>query len=211
MAIAATDVSARGRPKSKTKQRQILEAAVELFLDKGFDGASMDEIAVRAGVSKQTVYSHFNNKEELFSSCIEQKCVSYELSREFFDHELPVRDMLERIAHKFSSMLLAPEVVRMKRILCATAEQSPQLSDLFFEAGPRNMVAVLSNYLDSKAADGELEVENPETAARQLLYMLHGEGHNCALMNTTDRPPEEAVYAYVDDCVDLFMRAYGPR
>ena len=74
------DVSApvrAGRPKSEAKAEAILHAASELFLSQGFQGTSMDAVAKRAGVSKQTVYSHFANKEELFKACIGAKVAGY--------------------------------------------------------------------------------------------------------------------------------------
>ena len=66
-----------GRPKSEAKAEAILGAAAELFLAQGFQGTSMDAVAKRAGVSKQTVYSHFANKEELFKACIGAKVAGY--------------------------------------------------------------------------------------------------------------------------------------
>lgn len=64
------DRPSRGRPRDAEKNNAIVEAASLLFLEQGFDGTSMDEVAKRAGVSKQTVYSHFSGKEQLFSHVI---------------------------------------------------------------------------------------------------------------------------------------------
>ena len=66
--------AAPGRPKDLEKRAAILEAGKRLFPRHGFDGTSMDAIAAEAGVSKLTVYSHFNDKETLFKSVIEAKC-----------------------------------------------------------------------------------------------------------------------------------------
>lgn len=209
MPTATAPSITRGRPKSVEKRRKIREAAVKLFLDKGFDGASMDEIAEQAGVSKQTVYSHFNNKEELFSACICEKCVSYELSSEFVDLTTPVDEMLREIGHKFSRMLLSDDAVRVKRLLCASAEQSPQLSEIFYRAGPVHMIDMLTHYLASQASAGKLSIDDPRAAACQLLYMIHGEAHFCRMLNVASGPDLESVPRYVDSCVDMFLRAYG--
>lgn len=199
---------ARGRPKSIEKRRKIREAAIKLFLDRGFDGASMDEIAERAGVSKQTVYSHFNNKEDLFSACICEKCVSYELSNEFVDLTTPVDEMLRQIGHKFSRLLLSDDAVRVKRLLCASAEQSPQLSEIFYRAGPVHMIGMLTQYLAAQTERGELCIDEPRAAACQLLYMIHGEAHFCRMLNVSSGPDLNTVPRYVDSCVDMFLRAY---
>ena len=179
-----------------------------LFLEKGFDGTSMDEIAERAGVSKQTVYSHFRSKEDLFSYCIAEKCVSYELSPEFLDLQRPVDEMLRVVGRKFTNLLHSDDAIHMKRLLCASAEQSPTLSRLYYEAGPRHMINLLTDYLRRQAGLGRLRLDNPRTAACQLLHMFLGETHLRRLLNleqTVDRP---AVEAYVDSCVDMFLRAY---
>ncbi|MCC6595535.1 MAG: helix-turn-helix transcriptional regulator, partial [Rhodanobacteraceae bacterium] len=75
---AATPPSTRscgpGRPKDLEKRAAILAAAKRLFLDHGFEGTSMDSIAAEAGVSKLTVYSHFRDKETLFTAAIRERC-----------------------------------------------------------------------------------------------------------------------------------------
>ncbi|MDP5041225.1 MAG: TetR/AcrR family transcriptional regulator, partial [Paraglaciecola sp.] len=72
-------VGKAGRPKSVQKRKQILVAAGELFLEQGFSGCSMDMVAKHSAVSKQTVYSHFSNKEALFTAVINAKCKYYQL------------------------------------------------------------------------------------------------------------------------------------
>ncbi len=200
----------KGRSKSATKRQQIHEAAVALFLDKGFDNTSMDEVADQAGVSKQTVYSHFKSKEELFSACVKEKCASYQLTESFFEADRNVEEMLTEIALRFSDMLLSYEAVRVKRILCASCEQQPELSELFYHAGPQNMLDLMTDYLTQLAEDGALNIDNPSFAARQFLYMVQGEKHMRTLLNVAGGPSEREHNDYVRDCVRTFMRAFGP-
>ena len=207
---APANAAVRGRPKSSKKRKQIFKAAVDLFLENGFDGTSMDEVAVRAGVSKQTVYSHFKSKEDLFTHCICEKCVSYELSEEFLDMDVPVVEMLRNIGHKFSNLLLSEEAIRIKRLLCFSAEQSPQLGEMFYQAGPKHMIDLLTVYLQKQSELGRLSIPDFRTAACQFLYMIHGEAHFCELMNVSSRPDAKSIERYVDDCVDMFLRAHRP-
>ena len=202
---------ARGRPKSEEKKQQIFHAAVHLFLENGFDGTSMDQVAELAGVSKQTVYSHFSSKEELFSYCISHKCEGHGLGSESMDPAAPVEQTLRQTAHRFSELLLSDEAVRVKRICCANAENQPELSKLFFEAGPHRMMGMLTAYLADQASRGRLAIDDPPTAARQLLFMIHGEPQLRALMNVPGPGPSKAdTERYVDACVDLFLNAYRP-
>jgi AcrR family transcriptional regulator len=201
----------KGRPKSEEKKHQIFHAAVHLFLSKGFDGTSMDEVAELAGVSKQTVYSHFQNKEELFSLCVSYRCDCFELSAEFVDPDESCETMLRRTAHKFSDLLLSAEAIGVKRILCANAETQPELSGIFFDAGPKAMMDMLTDYLTGQVKLGRLNIDDPATAARQFLFMIHGEQQLRSLLNVPGKPwTKDKIHRYVDNCVDVFLRAYGP-
>lgn len=198
----------RGRPKSLEKKQRIFEVAVELFLKNGFDNTSMDQIAEQAGVSKQTVYSHFRNKEDLFSACVCEKCVAYELTPEFLDRDQPCDQVLHKLGHRFNQLLMSPEAIGVKRILCATAEQQPRLSEVFFDAGPRNMIALLSDYLKEQNRKGKLKVDNPRVAACQFLYMIQGEANMRLLLNVPGKIDRKMVDEYVDSCVGVFLRAH---
>ncbi len=196
----------RGRPKSEAKYRQILDAAVRLFMDNGYGGTSVDEIALKAGVSKQTVYSHFGSKDELFRQCVTCKMDSYELAEEFFDRQAPVDQMLRAIAHHFSAMLLSPEAINVKRTVIA--ESDTQLGTLFYEAGPRRLKQMLADYLEDLDREGALKIADSYTAACQFLYMLHGDEQMRRLMAMPPSDDTSPTERYVESCVDMFLRAY---
>ena len=199
----------RGRPKSLEKKKRIFEVAIELFLANGFNNTSMDQIAEQAGVSKQTVYSHFRNKEELFSACVCEKCIAYELSSEFLDPNQPCSETLHKLGHRFNQLLLSPEAIGIKRALCATAEQQPELSEMFFEAGPNSMITLLAKYLQQQTDQGQLKVDDCWAAACQFLYMIHGEAQMRLLLNVPGKIDLKKVDYYVDSCVAVFLRAYA--
>ncbi|AIL08763.1 TetR/AcrR family transcriptional regulator [Stenotrophomonas maltophilia] len=73
----AAKAAGPGRPKDLGKRAAILEAAKVLFIEQGYTGVSMDAIAAQAGVSKLTVYSHFGDKETLFSEAVQSKCIAF--------------------------------------------------------------------------------------------------------------------------------------
>ena len=100
---------APGRPKDLSKGAAILEAAKRLFLEQGYEGVSMDQIAADAGVSKLTVYSHFGDKEALFGEAVKAYCEQQLPSALFTDCAgLPVRDCLLEIGHAFVAMVMSP-------------------------------------------------------------------------------------------------------
>jgi TetR/AcrR family transcriptional repressor of mexJK operon len=88
-ATAAAKAAAPGRPKDQGKGTAILDAAKRLFTMHGFDGASMDQIAAEAGVSKLTVYSHYGDKETLFAAAVKSYC-EQQLPDKLFEERLDV-------------------------------------------------------------------------------------------------------------------------
>ncbi len=198
----------KGRSRSREKHQQIFQAAARLFADQGYEGTSMDQIAEAAGVSKQTVYSHFGDKEGLFVASIRQKCILNSLDTQLFNSQLPIRDTLLKLSHHFSELLLSDEAVRMYRLCVTGAEQYPQVSRMYFQAGPQNLVDMLTDYLQTKADKGELAVENAAHAAWQFLLMLKGDAYYRAVLGLEPEQAQQQLAGYLHSCVDMFLRAY---
>ena len=132
-----------GRPKSEAKAEAILSAAAELFLAQGFQGTSMDAVAQRAGVSKQTVYSHFANKEELFKACISAKVAGYGFDEAARVEDDDLRTALLTIARRFVELMFDPDVVAMHRVVMGEAASQPRIASLFFDSGPKQTKAAV--------------------------------------------------------------------
>ncbi|GGW78684.1 TetR/AcrR family transcriptional regulator [Alteromonas halophila] len=128
-----------GRPKSEEKRQQILKAASDEFLAQGFANTSMDKIAKSSGVSKQTVYSHFDSKDTLFQAAILQKCQSYELDpTQLSGHdqcELPMAQCLTIIGRQFMRLIQDPDVIAMYRTVISEAKNNRRIAELFYQAG----------------------------------------------------------------------------
>ena len=127
-----------GRPKDLAKRQAILDAAKDLFVRNGYASTSMDAVAAEAGVSKLTVYSHFNDKETLFSAAVVARCEE-QLPELFVDvaPNAPVEKVLLGIARGFQTLINSPESLELHRLLTALGTQDTQLPQGFFEAGPQ--------------------------------------------------------------------------
>ncbi|HEY1141363.1 MAG TPA: TetR/AcrR family transcriptional regulator, partial [Lysobacter sp.] len=147
-----------GRPKDMGKRAAILEAAKRMFTQHGFDGASMDQIAAEAGVSKLTVYSHFGDKDALFLAAVESHC-DLSLPSSLFEPspDTPLRDRLLAIATAFYSMVTAPEAIAGHRMLCSPQMSNSGLPKLFWEAGPMRVQSDFAALLERRINAGELE------------------------------------------------------
>lgn len=197
-----------GRPKDLGKRAAILEAAKRMFTQHGFDGASMDQIAAEAGVSKLTVYSHFGDKETLFVAAVESHC-DLSLPSSLFEPAptLPLDQRLMEIARAFYTMITAPEAVAGHRMLCSPQMAHSGLPKLFWEAGPMRVQGDFAALLERRIAAGELEIPDVPRAAGQFFALLKGEPHACLVFGGP-MPPAEEIDAHLAAAVDLFLRAY---
>ena len=200
-----------GRPKDLAKRQAILDAAKILFLSHGYANTSMDAVAAEAGVSKLTVYSHFNDKETLFSAAVVAKCEE-QLPPLFF--ELPqgiaVENVLLNIARGFHHLINSDESVNLHRLIMALGSQDPKLSLIFFEAGPQRMVQGMERLLTQIHDTGVLSIDQPRNAAEHFFCLIKGAGNFRLLYGCGEPLSEEASESHVREVVALFMRAYRP-
>ncbi|GAB6408228.1 TetR/AcrR family transcriptional regulator [Pseudomonas sp. MHK4] len=201
-----------GRPKDLAKRQAILDAAKTLFLTKGYANTSMDAVAAQAGVSKLTVYSHFNDKETLFSAAVVAKCEE-QLPSLFF--ELPegvaVQTVLLNIARGFHQLINSDESVNLHRLIMALGSQDPKLSLIFFEAGPQRMLHGMERLLARIDEIGVLSIDKPRNAAEHFFCLLKGAANFRLLYGCGEPLTGDAAESHVQEVVGLFMRAYRPE
>ena len=200
-----------GRPKDLEKRAAILDAAKALFPARGYDGTSMDAIAQAAGVSKLTVYSHFQDKDTLFVEAVKAKCEDL-LPPDLFvaRFEGPIRGQLVRIAHAFFRLITSDEAVSIHRIMSRQLPEDSHLPLMFWEAGPKRTQETFAAFLRAEDAAGELRVPDCTLAASQFFCLLKGEYHARLLCGCPGRFTPAEVDHHVEATVDLFLRAYGP-
>ncbi|MCF7223257.1 TetR/AcrR family transcriptional regulator [Marilutibacter chinensis] len=200
-----------GRPKDLAKRAAILEAAKRTFTQQGFDGTSMDQVAAEASVSKLTVYSHFGDKEGLFSAVVEAHC-EQQMPTSLFESrpEVPLRERLQEIARAFYAMISSPEAVAGHRMMCSPQMAESPMVQLFWESGPMRVQGDFACLLERRIAAGELEISDVERAASQFFTLLKGE-HHARLVFGCAGPPLGTVEEHLDASVDMFLAAYAPR
>ncbi|MGH8352349.1 MAG: TetR/AcrR family transcriptional regulator [Pseudomonas sp.] len=203
--------SGPGRPKDLAKRQAILEAAKTLFLRNGYDGSSMDAIAAEAGVSKLTVYSHFTDKETLFSAAVQAKCEE-QLPELLFEltEGAPIEAVLLNIGRGFHTLINSRESVELHRVMVTQATQNPKLSQLFFDAGPQRVLNEMERLLSQADQAGKLRVANPQSAADHFFSMIKGSANFRLLIGCCGPQTGEVAERHVRDVVELFVRAYRP-
>ena len=201
-----------GRPKDLEKRAAILSVAKRLFTTQGFDGTSMDAIAAAAGVSKLTVYSHFQDKERLFTAAVESVCAE-QMPAEIFRADLkgPIRKQLITIARAFFSLITSEEAVAVHRTIVANARQSPKLAELFWEAGPKRTQLAFESFLREEVNGGKLDIPDLHRASTQFFCLLKGELHARMEFGCCGQVTDQEIDDHVEATVDFFLRAYTPR
>lgn len=191
------------------KRRQILEGARQVFLDRGFDGASMMDIAKAAGVSKGTLYVYFKDKDDLFDGMVRGECVM-QLDGVFdFDHDdHDVEAVLLRRGKAFVKALGNPKRLSSWRTVIAVAERMPEVGRKLYESGPARGVASLAAYLKAQTEAGILTVDDYEVAASQFIETCHATMLKPMLFNFGPPPTDERIDHVVRIAVRTFMAAY---
>ncbi len=209
--VVPARTNAPGRPKDLEKRAAILDAAKALFPARGYDGVSMDAIAQAAGVSKLTVYSHYQDKDTLFVEAVKAKCEDLLPSDLFVARfEGPIRGQLVRIAHAFFRLITSDEAISIHRIMSRQLPEDSHLPRMFWEAGPKRTQEALASFLEAEDAAGEMRIPDCTLAASQFFCLLKGEYHARLLCGCPERLTADEINAHVLATVDLFLRAYGP-
>lgn len=198
------------KKRSDMKRQAILEAAYELFREKGFEKTSVAEINARAGGSKATIYSYFRSKDEIFVECMFALAERY-LEGTLGDLQHPSDDFLadlQAFGESFLRLVCSPEMVSLRRLMIAEAERAG-IGRLFYEklACIRAQVAL---FIEKVMAEGRLRAGDADLAAGQIRALLEAELVEPLLLLGSDaRPDDKAIASAAGRAVDTFMRAYA--
>ena len=194
------------------KRRQIVQGAREVFLSKGFDAASMMDIAKAAGVSKGTLYVYFKDKDELFAAIVQGECAMQEKGVFDFDHaDRDVEKVLLRHGKAFVRAIADPGRLSSLRTVIAVAERMPDLGRKVYESGPAVGIAKLADYLRAQVKAGVLAIEDCEVAAAQFIETCQATILKPMLFNFAPAPEPERVEHVVGMAVRAFLAAYRIR
>lgn len=196
--------------KDRAKCRQIMEGARTVFLERGFDAASMGEIARHAGVSKGTLYVYFESKEELFEAIFEEESRAQAEQVFALDHgNRDVRAVLTRLGCDYVRFLCDPARLSSHRTVLAIAERMPDLGRRFYAAGPATGVARVSRYLRAQVDAGVLRIDDCELAAAQFLDTCPSTMFKPMIFSSAPPPTDERIFEVVAAAVRVFLAGYA--
>ena len=194
-----------------SKRRQILDGARKVFMDLGFDGASMNEIARAAGVSKGTLYVYFADKSRLFEAIVEDEALEKGKTAYNLDPGRDVETTLREFGRTYIGAMCRPGGGSSIRTVMAIAERMPDVGRQFYENVLAKTINRLADYLQAHVRPGDLAIEDCQLAAAQFMQMCQATLFLPFVFQAEPAPSAERIARVVDSATRVFLATYRPR
>jgi AcrR family transcriptional regulator len=163
------------RKRTAIKREKIVRSAAKLFLERGYDSVSINEIIAVVGGSKETIYSNFGNKAQLFEAVVERLCADVTIRID----TRPIGSLEEqatRIAHSFVSTVLTPQIISFHRLVTSIGREFPAAGRLFYQTGPETVYRIFAEWIAQHQKHGNIRADqDPRRLAILFHDMLIGE------------------------------------
>lgn len=201
-------------PRITRSRALIMAAAAQVFLEQGYPGTSVDDIAAAAGVSKRTVYNVFVDKEQLFRAIIGDAIATAErFSAGLATTTAEATDAaaaLTTLARELAASVLGGRVVPLRRLLIGEARRFPEFALEYYERAPGRVMAAVAVALRSFADRGLLRIDDAELAAEHFAFLAIGASLDRALFESgTDAAGADAAIERAERGAAAFLRAYA--
>jgi TetR/AcrR family transcriptional regulator, mexJK operon transcriptional repressor len=204
---------ARGPGRLETaeqRQDRIVRLAAPLFLKKGYDNVSIDEIIGVVGGSKATIYAWFGGKEGLFEAVVRRECQDVVLAINT-DAAGGMEEQLTEIGRSFLAMVLSPPILEFHRLMVSIGRTFPEIGRLFYQTGPDSAYSIVAAWIAKQQKDGRVIDENPYRLAVLFLDMLIGEHQLSWLTGMPRAARRDKIDETVRIAVRVFLRGCTPQ
>lgn len=203
-------------PRVLRSRAAALEAARTLFLQRGYAGTTMDEIAERAGLTKRTLYNNYADKETLFTEIVNDTLHFAEsfvdTLREEFASPVPASQIstrLHALGQRLALAILRPETIALRRLLIGESREFPALAREYFDRAPGQVMRALARGFRQLSAAGVLRTTDHQRAAEQFAYLVAGASLDRAIL-TGEMPSTSQLTATARAGVDTFLARFAP-
>ena len=200
-------ITRSGRPKDSAKHQAIITAARSLFASQPFDLVTMEAVAVQAGVSKMTVYSHFHDKETLFETIVAATADQMIAALSAPQQDDALRERLIAVGIGFLNVILG-EICKMAHTLPGALRADRKLAERFYAAGPGRVRGALAAMIAAAAQRGELAVDDAERAADDLVSLWEGGMPARIAFGLAELTTPEEIRRRARRGTEVFLRAY---
>lgn len=189
---------------------QVLAGARDVFMAHGFEGASVDDIARAAGVSKATLYSYFPDKRLLFMEVASTECGRQaDTALQTIDQSSPPEIVLRAVAESFLGFVLSDFGQAIFRICVAETDRFPDLGRKFYESGPMVMRREMLEYLRAASDRGEVNIEDFDLAAEQFAELCKADVWARCIFNVTKNFSKEEIDHVISNAITTWLARYG--
>ncbi|WP_299147186.1 TetR/AcrR family transcriptional regulator [uncultured Tateyamaria sp.] len=201
----ATLIVRKGR-----KFDQVLEGARVVFMADGFEGASVDDIAKEAGVSKATLYSYFPDKRLLFMEVANTECARQsQAAIDNIDMSAPPREVLSQAGRHFLRFITSQFGQQVFRICVAESDRFPEIGRAFYKSGPERMRGEMAAYFAESVTRGELRIDDLTLAADQFGELCKADLWPRLMFGVINTVSEADIDRVVDGAVETFLARYA--
>lgn len=194
-----------------SKRRQILDGARKVFMDLGFDGASMGEIARAAAVSKGTLYVYFADKSALFEAILEEEALQHGQIVFNFDPKGEAETTLKEFGQAYIHLLCRPGGGSAIRTVMAIAERMPDVGRRYYARVLDKSVKRLSGYLQARVASGDLAIDDCDLAAAQFMELCKASLFLPFVFQAAPAPSAQRMAEVIDSATRMFLAAYRAK
>lgn len=197
----------RGGRLTETRKQDIVRRAARLFLERGYEQVSIDDIVAEIGGSKRTLYARFGGKAGLFGTVIESYCAAVDRDLEAgVSASQPLEEQLVRIGTNFLGTILDPKILELHRLMVSMGKKFPSVAQMFFRLGPSSAYSIAANWIRRQQKNGAIIPGDPDQLAALFLDMLTGHFQLALLTSTAAAISDEAIERAVRLGANVFLR-----
>jgi len=188
----------------KERRQLILEAALETFSERGYEGSTIKKIADRAGVNQALIYQHFKNKEDLYKSIL-NKAPSQFLPRKEVDKMMEGKsdkEVLNRFVHRYLKLMRSNE--KLVKFINLGQWENPQVFEFQYFQEDKSPIKILADYLSKRIQEGKFRKKNPRLSARILIGLIHWYGLRCLIAKSRGWKTYQEQEV-LDSIVDIYL------
>ncbi|MCU4676886.1 TetR/AcrR family transcriptional regulator [Catenovulum sp. 2E275] len=195
---------------SDKKRLDILSAAQDLFYSQGVEHTSMDQIAKQANASKRTVYNHFSTKEVLFEAILNRMFLQLDsIDKMDYNPALPIKNQLLQIAQQEAQLLSSDSFLRIAKVAFMQMLQQPELAKQLSN-NKIGCLTFLESFLEQAVNAKALNINDPEFAAKQLIFQLKSFIFYPRLYGF-EIPTAEQEKTIIEETIELFLARYKAK
>lgn len=201
-----------GRPKDLEKRAKILQAAKSIFLKMGYHATNMNQIAKEAGVTKLTVYNHFQDKGNLFICAIEESCEESIRTKQFeLTADSDFKQALQLMCQRALSIIYLPEALKLDCLLFELAAEQSPLTQQFFDASHTRMCHVWCDFFEQAIAFKFIQADAPLKQTELIISLMLGIRHQQVLLGLAPVPTANEIDQIIQHAIEIFLLKYQPK